>query len=642
MIGALFRKVAMHLTTSFSEEPNRFLPLLLVVLLAFLVPIVLARFRRVPVVVGEIMAGIVIGPSLLGIVGEDEILRFMADIGLAFLIFLAGMEIDLARIFPARNGPRRRNGPNVLGMALALYALTVALAIPGGFLITGRGATGDPWLMAFVLSAVSLGVLLPILKARGMLNDLFGQLVFLTALLADFLTVILLTVYVLLLEQGLNLQIFSLGLLFLAFLIFYRVGPGFVRIPAVRAFFDELSHATVQLKVRGAIAILITFVVLAEFVGAELILGAFLAGMIITLLRAPEDDALVEKLEAFGFGFFIPVFFIMVGVQIDLKALLAAPEALLLLPVLFVAALVVKLIPMLATRRWFTAREMLAAGVLLNTHLSLEVAIAVVGLRTGLFDAATSTNVILFAILTVVTMPVLFSAIMPHIQRRRQRLVVAVGVNDLGLKVAAELRGHSDEVYFLENDGAAIQRAESAGFTVIQGPADGSGLAQLPAGQVETLLVLQEDDRLNWAIAARAKEMQVSNVVALVEDPARLAEFVSLGVQPFVNALHRATMIAMMARNPDTYALLTSTTDQRDIAEVRVRNSFLVGRRLRDLQLPGDYLVLSIRRGSELLIPHGNTMLEFNDRLSLLGDLARLDEARSMLEGGLVSVEARS
>jgi Kef-type K+ transport system membrane component KefB len=629
----------MHLSTYLSEEPNRFLPLLLVVLLAFLVPIVLARFRRVPVVVGEILAGIVIGPSLLGIVGEDAILRFMADIGLAFLIFLAGMEIDLARLFPARNGPRRRDGPNVLGMALALYALTVALAIPGGFLITGQGATGDPWLMAFVLSAVSLGVLLPILKERGMLNSLFGQLVFLTALLADFLTVILLTIYVLLLEQGLNLQIFSLGLLFLAFLIFYRVGPSFVRIPAVRTFFDELSHATVQLKVRGAIAILITFVVLAEFVGAELILGAFLAGMIITLLRAPEDDALVEKLEAFGFGFFIPVFFIMVGVQIDLKSLLATPEALLLLPVLFVAALVIKLIPMLATRRWFTAREMLAAGVLLNTHLSLEVAIAVVGLRTGLFDAATSTNVILFAILTVVTMPVLFNAIMPHIQQRRRRLVVAVGVNDLGLKVAAELRGHGDEVSFLENDGAGIQRAESAGFAVIQGPADGSGLAQLPAGQVETLLALQEDDRLNRAIAARAKEMQVPNVVALVEDPARLAEFVSLGVQPFVNALHRATMIAMMARNPDTYALLTSTTDQRDIAEVRVRNSFLVGRRLRDLQLPGDYLVLSIRRGSELLIPHGNTMLEFNDRLSLLGDLARLDEARSMLEGGFVSAE---
>lgn len=620
-----------------SEDPTRFLPLLLVVLLALLVPIVLARFRRVPIVVGEIMAGIIVGPSLLGIVSEDEILRFLADIGLAFLIFLAGMEIDLTRLFPSRDDASQRSGPNVLRIALALYGLTLALAVPGGFLITRGGTSSDPWLMAFVLSAVSLGVLLPVLKDRKMLSTLFGQVLFLTGLLADFLTIILLTIYVLVLEQGFNLHLLSLGLLFLAFLIIYRVGPPIVRIPAVRTFLDEFSHATVQLKVRGAIAILIAFVVLAEFMGAEMILGAFLAGMIITLLRSPDDDVLVEKLEAFGFGFFIPVFFVMVGVGIDLPALLAQPEALLLLPALFGVALVIKLLPMLTTRRWLNRREMLAGGALLNTHLSLEVAIAVVGLRTGLLDQATSTTIILFAILTVVTMPLLFNALAPVIQQRRRGLVVAVGVNDLGLNVAAELRSHGDEVTFLEEERARAQRAESAGFAVLRGRADASGLSQLPAGQVETLLALQEDDQANHAIAARAKDLQVPNVVALVENPARRAEFIALGVQPFVSALHRATMIAMMARNPNTYALLTSTNDQRDIVEVRLRNSHIAGRRLRELQLPGDYLVLSIRRGSELLIPHGNTRVEYNDRLSLLGDLTRLDEARGLLEGDFTS-----
>lgn len=631
----------MFIIATAAEESNRFLPLLLVVLLAFLVPIVLARFRRVPVVVGEILAGMIVGPSVLGVVEDTTILRFMADIGLAFLIFLAGMEIDLSRLFPARNGGNRRTGPNVLLMALTVYVLTVALAIPGGLFLTQGGTTGDPWLLVFVLSAASLGVLLPILKERGILNTIFGQLVFLTAILADFLTVLLLTLYVILLERGLNLQVFSVGLLFLAFLIFYRVGPNFVRIPAVRNFFDELSHATVQLKVRGAIAILITFVVLAEFVGAELILGAFLAGMIITLLRAPEDDALVEKLEAFGFGFFIPVFFIMVGVQIDLQALLAAPETVLFLPVIFAVAIVVKLLPMLVTRRWLTLRELVAGGLLLNTHLSLEVAIAVVGLRTGLLDSATSTNIILFAILTVVTMPLLFNAIMPYIPPRRRRMVVAVGVNDLGLKVAAELRGHGDEVSFLEDDEPMARRAQNAGFAVIEGRADASALEHVPAAQVETVLALQDDDALNYAIAARAKDLRVPNVVTLVQDPARLAEFSALGVQPFISAMHGATMIAMMARNPDTYALLTSTSDQRDIAEVRLRNPFLVGKRLRDLQLPGDYLVLSIRRGNELLIPHGNTILRYDDRLSLLGDLARLDESRTLLEGGFMTADYR-
>ncbi len=220
-------------------------------------------------------------------------------------------------------------------------------------------------------------------------------------------------------------------------------------------------------------------------------------------------------------------------------------------------------------------------------------------------------------------------------------MVIAMGVNDLGLQVAAELRGHGDEVSFVEDDAARARRAENAGYGVIRSRVDAPALDDLPVGQVETVLALHEDDRLNYRIAARAKDLQVPNVVAVVEDPARLADFRALDVQPFTSGMHQATMIAMMARNPDTYALLTSTSDQRDIAEVRLRNPFLVGKRLRDLQLPGDYLVLSIRRRSELLIPHGNTVLEYNDRLSLLGDLARLDESRSLLEGHVAADEGR-
>ncbi|MER2600473.1 MAG: cation:proton antiporter [Caldilineales bacterium] len=623
----------MHLTPVFAETGNHFLPLLLVVLLAFLVPIILARFQRIPVVVGEILAGILVGPSLLGIVSNDAILSFMANIGLAFLIFLAGMEIDLAELFPRRNGSSlKRVGPNLLLIALGLYLLTVGLAVPGGWLISRIGGAGDPWLIALVLSAASLGVLLPLLKERRLLPTFFGQVIFLTAILADFLTVLLLTIYIILLEQGLNLEIFSVGLLFLAFLIVFQVGPNVVGLPRVRSFFDELSRATVQLKVRGAIAILMSFVVLAEFVGAELILGAFLAGMIVTLLRAPDDDVLVEKLEAFGFGFFVPVFFIMVGAQINLRDLLESPQTLLLLPLLFVVALVVKVLPMLVTRRWLSWRELLSAGLLLNTHLSLEVAIAVVGLRTGLLDSAASTTIILFAILTVLFMPVLFNTLMPETTQPRKRLIALIGVNDLGLKVAAELRNHGDDITFLENNQTQQARASNAGYAVISAPPNASGVEVLPAAQVETVLALHENDALNLAIARAAHSLQIANIVALVQDPAQLAAFQDLGVQPYVSAMHRATMLAMMARNPDTYTLLTSTNDQREISEVRLRNRSLEGMQLRDLHLPGDTLVLSIRRRSQLLIPHGNTALEFNDRLSLLGNISRLEEAKVLLE----------
>ena len=115
---------------------------------------------------------------------------------------------------------------------------------------------------------------------------------------------------------------------------------------------------------------------LAEFLDAELILGAFLAGMIISLLKRPEDDSLVHSLEAFGFGFFIPIFFILVGVDLDIQSVIESPESLLTLPWLLLIALGVKLIPMVVAKKHFSWKDLLAGGLLLNTHLSLEVIVA--------------------------------------------------------------------------------------------------------------------------------------------------------------------------------------------------------------------------------------------------------------------------
>jgi Kef-type K+ transport system membrane component KefB len=432
------------------EDPTRFIPLLIVLGLAFVIPLLLSRFRRLPVVVGEIVFGVLIGPSLLGWVTDGPILTFMSDIGLAFLMFLAGMEIEFDLIFS--EGKRRGEGPKVLRSSFLIYLFTVVLSVLGALLLREIGIRGDLWLLVFVLSATSLGVLLPILKERGLLATPFGQVVFLTAMLADFITVILLTVHLILLDKGFDLEIFSLGLLFLAFLIFYRIGPGLVRLPRIRDLVERLSSATVQFKVRGAIAILMAFVVLAEFVDAELILGAFLAGMIISLLRRPEDEGLIHNLEAFGFGFFIPIFFIMVGVGLDIQSLVSSPELLAALPIFLGISLAVKLIPMLVVKRHFSWRDLFAGGFLLNTHLSLEVAVAVIGLRSGLFDQATSTSVIVFAVLTVLIMPLIFSLLAPPSPEADQPYYLLLGAGNLGITVAQQLRAHGDHVQFIPED----------------------------------------------------------------------------------------------------------------------------------------------------------------------------------------------
>ena len=611
------------------EDPTRFIPLLIVLGLAFFIPLLLSRFQRLPVVVGEIIFGVLVGPSLLGWVSEGTILNFMSDIGLAFLMFLAGMEIEFDFIFGDRE--KKKDGPNILGASLLIYGITVGLSILGAFLVRMIGIEGDLWLLVFVLSATSLGILLPILKDRGLLSTPFGQVIFLTAMLADFITVILLTVHLILLDKGFNLEVFSLALLFLVFLAFYRVGPGFVRMPAVRNVIERLSSATVQIKVRGAIAILMAFVVLAEFLDAELILGAFLAGMIISLIRRPEDDGLVHNLEAFGFGFFIPIFFIMVGVGLDIKALMSSPELLAALPAFLGIALAIKLLPMLVLKKHFSWRELFAGGFLLNTHLSLEVAVAVIGLRAGLFDQATSTTVIVFAILTVLIMPLIFGVLAPDTPENEESYYLIVGASKLGITVAQQLRAHGDAVQFILSAPEEKQKLTEAGLPFLELGID--DLGELNAEAVNSALILYDDDMKNLELSKKARGAGIKAVIAQVKDPQHLPEFDAAGVKAFSPALERATMVSMMARNPDVLAILTTATDHRDTKEVVVRNRKVGGCTLRDVNLPGDLLILAIRRNQKLLIPHGSTSFEIGDRVSLLGDYDSLAEAQKLFEG---------
>lgn len=611
-----------------TETTFSFIPLMIVLVLAFAVPILFSRLRQIPVVVGEIIAGLIVGGSVLGWVQEDTILALLGDIGLAFLMFLAGMEIDFSLLFG--NGSRQKSqDSNPLLLAFISYFLTIVLAGLGALLLNRLGIEANPWLLTFILSATSLGVLLPILKERKLMRTPFGQGVFLTATLADFVTVILLTIYLIVQARGLDPEIFSIGLLFVLFMVAARFGPWITRLAQVRRVVEELSRATVQIKVRGAIAILLTFVVLAEMVDAELILGAFLAGMVISLIKSPQDEGLVHNLEAFGFGFFIPIFFILVGVNLDLASLFNSPQALITLPALFIASLVIKLIPMAVFWRSLNLREMLSGGILLNTHLSLEIAIAIVGVRSGLLSPAAGTAITLFAILTVLFMPVLFNALAPTVAPPKNRAIAICGAGQDALAIARELIAHGEEVIILNEDDRFLENARKAGMNTLRVNRD-SPFGSLQPDSLKGFAAICSDDDLNLELSRSAIAAGIQPVVVQVTDPTRLSEFRMPGVQPFVPGLAQTMLLALLVRNPDVYTLLTSKTDERDIREVTVHNTNISGKRLRDVRLPGDVLVLSIRRSEDFIIPHGNVEIELFDRLTLLGCLPDLEEAEEM------------
>ena len=160
------------------------------------------------------------------------------------------------------------------------------------------GLARNLWLLGLILSTTSLGVVVPVLKEKGIIGNQLGQTILLAALIADFVTMFLITILVAVLSQGLTLNILLVGLLFVAFFGALRFGRFFNRLSGARRTFEELSHATAQIKIRTAFAIMLAFVVLSEFLGTEIILGAFLAGVCVALLMTPDDRHISANLES--------------------------------------------------------------------------------------------------------------------------------------------------------------------------------------------------------------------------------------------------------------------------------------------------------------------------------------------------------
>jgi Kef-type K+ transport system membrane component KefB/Trk K+ transport system NAD-binding subunit len=624
------------------EESLSFFPLLIVVFLAFIVPIALSRFKRVrlPIVVGEIIVGILVGRSGLGWVEHhDPVLDLLAEFGFVFLMFLSGMEIDFSSLGLSNPGKSGNNearwGPIQLG-GLS-FGLTLTLSIFIGFGLVRLDLVQNPWMMALILSTTSLGVVVPVLKERGLSSGRFGQTLLIAALVADFATMLLITVVVAVLSHGLTLDILLIGVLFVAFFLMYRFGLFFFnRIPGVRRVMEELSSATAQIKVRAAFTMMLIFVALAEGLGTEIILGAFLAGAIISLLRSPEDIELVHQLDAVGFGFFIPIFFIMVGVDFNLDALLASSQAMLLVPLLLLAAAAVKFLPSLIFRLNFSWGETFGAGALLSARLSLIIAASAIGLRLGVISDSVNAAVIMVAILSVTTAPLLFMRLVPKLPEEESRPVVVVGAGPLGLQVAEKLVGHNEMVVVIDFNQERIERARQRGLNAVFARADRyDPQAEPHLDAAKTLVCVYSDIEMSYRVSERARTTYgIDHVVARVTSPSDVPRFEMIGVTTMNAAMDQPMLLVMLARNPAVYELLTRTDDNKEVCEVTVYNPSYLDTPLRQLELPSDLLIMALRRGGELVVPRGDTRLNAGDQLTLLGPCECVDMSRKIFTVG--------
>jgi Kef-type K+ transport system membrane component KefB len=376
-----------------------FAGLLVVAVIALGAPLLvgLVPAIRVPAVVLEIVAGIVVGPSVLGWVEIDVPIQVLAVIGLAFLLFLAGLEIDLARL-------RGR----VLRLTAGGFALTLGVGLALGVVFQAAGFIGNPLFLAIVLAATSLGLVVPVLKDAGQAGGELGQLVIAAASVADFGAVILLTLFFSGQGGGTGSTLVLLGGFVLvavaATLALTRVG----RSMRLEAVFVRLQDTTAEIRVRLAVVLLIAFVALAERLGLETILGAFLAGAILNLA---DRDAMAThphfrlKLEAVGYGFLVPVFFVTSGLRFDLGALTESPSALARVPLLLAALLLTRGLPAALYAPAVGRRATLAAALLQATSLPFIVTTAEIGRQLGLVSPATAAGLVSAGLLSVVAFP---------------------------------------------------------------------------------------------------------------------------------------------------------------------------------------------------------------------------------------------
>jgi Kef-type K+ transport system membrane component KefB len=366
---------------------------------ALLAPLVLTLSGvGLPAIVLEILLGIVVGPQVLDWAHVDEPVRVLALVGLAFLLLLSGLELDLQRL-------RGR----VLRFTGLAFALSFALALIVGYGLDAAGLVRSPLLIAIILSATGLGIILPILKDAGETETPFGRVLIAGASIAEVAPIVLLSLFF----SGKSGGVGGKLVLLVAFVVFVAaVAATIVGLERSRRVSDalfRLQDTSAQIRVRGAFLLLAVLVVFASEFGLEAILGAFFAGATLTLVDRDEmmtHTFFRAKLEAVGFGVFVPFFFVSTGMKLDVRSLFEHSSTLARVPVFLAALLLVRGLPALLYRPFAERRgQIVGAGLLQATSLSIPVVAGQIGVSLGLIGPQSYVALVAAGLLSVITFP---------------------------------------------------------------------------------------------------------------------------------------------------------------------------------------------------------------------------------------------
>ena len=357
-----------------------------------------SKLLRIPVSVGEILYGIVIGKSCLNLIEPSQWLGFLSSFGFLLLMFIAGLEVKIREIAQ-------------LSWKTKLVYGTIPLLILLLALYLGSRFAFHP-LVSIALGVVSVGIVVAVLRERELLSTKYGKTVFLVGIVGEVFSIAALTLFTLHTEFGFGLS-FWLGIgELLAYLLVARILLVFLKsfvwwYPNRFKFFFEKNPA--EIGVRISLAVMFVLSVAASLINVEPIIGAFLAGVIFATVFEDTEN-IEEKLSGISFGFLIPIFFITVGINFEMPHISLHLFQMLLIMVAL--SFISKIVPSLLLRlEGLGFKESVAAGFLLSAPLTLVIGTAELGTRMGVIDHHTESSLILLAIVTGILAPTLFNAI---------------------------------------------------------------------------------------------------------------------------------------------------------------------------------------------------------------------------------------
>ncbi len=586
--------------------------LTLIIILSFIVPFISINFLGgiIPSVALEIIVGLAIGNSGLHLVNTGgAVMDFLSSFGLIYLMFLGGLESD----FDLQGLKSKDFIHSPTFIAISIFILTLILSyIFSCFLINHFKVAKDAYYLTLIFSTTSVAIVFPTLKSRLDIKKIYKQTLTTSALIADFATLLMITAYAVLKEKKDGLQ--DLAVMFLIFVAAFVIQiliKSASKKRWIAKTINMLRHKShIQIGIRGSLALLFVFLLLANQLGIEIILGSFIAGFLISNTIKAEHEIMLMKLDAMGYGFFIPFFFIYQGANSNIP--IFTKGGFLFVFVVIFGSYLIKILSSLPLKIRFNLKDTLAGGILLSGRLSLIIAASIIGLKLGIIDQEINSSIILLAAFSCVISPTLFSLIEKQKFIPTHSRTIVIGGGQVGFNITKRLKEKGTDVILIEKDEERCKELKNKCISEVYcGDAlSVDFLKKIKPTYKDIALIVTNDDDVNLRIANIFQdEFQLYRIFARDNNPKNRELFKKNSITPLVYTEQLLKTIENAIENPTTFELLNSS--DKIISEKFIDK--LDNKTIKQSSLNEQVEIILIKRANDWLYPEDELVLKRGD-----------------------------